>query len=139
MKFPTPATAYDENGVVACLTGAIKKAGSDLHAIVEEPSGSGSKEILARAATVAAALHAEHLKMTRFIMNGVLRRTVTMSTSALAAMMDLNGFAADIFDAVEELADDEPDVALDVIRDIAFEMTTHDHAKSAAEWIAATE
>lgn len=138
MRFPTPTTAYDENGAAASLTAAIHKAGSDLFSIVEEPEGNGSKEILARASAVAETLRAEHLKMTRFIMTGVLQKTVTMSTSALAALMDTNAFASEILDAVEELTDGEPDITLDVLRDIAFEMNTHDHAKSAADWIRST-
>lgn len=137
MKFPTPVTAYDENGVASVLTGAIGKAGSALHTIVEEPKGNDSKEILARAKAVAEDLLGAHMKTTRFILDGVLQKTVTMSTSTLAALMDTNAFAAEIIDAVEELADDELDVTLDVLRDLAFAMSTHDHAKSVADWIQA--
>lgn len=140
MKFPTPLMSYDEHGVAAGLAGAIHKAGRTLYLIIEDPLITNESDFLKLVGVIAGELGEAHLSKACFVM-GAARSTFRMSLSALAGFMDVAGYQADLLNTIKEL-EREPEITKsnllemqDIFRDMAFEMTAHDHAQSAAAWI----
>jgi hypothetical protein len=132
--------SYDEHGVAAGLAGAIHKAGSSLYLIIEDPLIKKESDFLKLVGVIADELGAAHLSKACFVM-GAHQSTFSMSFSALAGFMDVAGYQADLLNTIKEL---EQESALaksnllemhDIFREMAFEMTAHDHAQSAAAWI----